>query len=235
MKAPSLARIGPAFAMALALAAGASGPCRAQSPSPAGKELLRAEFWADIEPVAGVGDEWPVGPQTLRSRVLDESAWVFGGMVWGFEFRYAPFDKTRAIQERFDLAPIQSLDAKELSLAPGARMSTPDAFYSFVEYAPDASLLSLMESYAYDPWKGAQGIGKADMSQGVKGRRAAYVDALRAAVRSLLQGLEPNKPRLVRGRVVFDRPPSMAIIGGSYTAQVRARAMVIEVIPYKVY
>jgi hypothetical protein len=228
MKASSAARIGPAFALALALA---SAPCRAQD----GKELLRAEFWADIEPVAGVGDEWPVGPETLRSRVLDESAWVFGGMVWGFEFRYSPFDKTRAIEERFDLAPIQSLDPKELTFAPGARRSTQDAYYSFVEYAPDASLQSLMQSYASEPWKGAQGIGKADMSLGVKGRRAAYVDGLRAAVRSLLQGLVPNKPRLVRGRVVLDRPPSMAIIGGCYTVQVRVRVMVIEVIPYKVY
>ncbi len=73
------------------------------------------------------------------------------------------------------------------------------------------------------------------MNTGLAGRRAAYEDGLRAALRSLLQGLEPNKPRLVRGRVAFDRPPSMSIQGGFYTAQLRARAMVIEVLPYKVY
>ena len=39
----------------------------------------------------------------------------------------------------------------------------------------------------------------------------------------------------VRGRVVFDRPPSMSIQGGYYTAQLRARVMVLEVVPYKVY
>jgi hypothetical protein len=73
------------------------------------------------------------------------------------------------------------------------------------------------------------------MNLGLKGRRAAYEDGLRAALRSLLQGLVSNKPRLVRGRVVFDRPPSMSIQGGYYTAQLRARAMLIEVLPYKVY
>jgi hypothetical protein len=92
-----------------------------------------------------------------------------------------------------------------------------------------------MESYMQDPWKGSQGVGKADMNLGVKGRRAAYEDALRLAVRAYLQGLEPNKPRLVRGRVVFERPPTMALMGGYYTAQVRARVMVLEIQRYTLY
>jgi hypothetical protein len=200
-----------------------------------GKELLRAEFWTDLEPVAGVGEEWPVSAETARARILDEAAWVYGGMIWGFEFRYTPFDKTRAIPESFEIEPIGSLAPEALSFAAGSRASSSDELRSFVEYKPGGPLASLMGSYARDPWKGSQGIGKADMNLGQKGRRAAYEDGLRAAVRSFLQGLEPNKPRLVRGRVVFDRPPSMAILGGYYTAQLRARVMVIDVLPYKVY
>jgi hypothetical protein len=224
------------LSLGLAVLAGAlsSAPAGAQA-SVAGKELLRAEFWADLEPVAGVGDEWPVSAETARKRVLEEAAWVYGGMIWGFEFRYTPYDKTRAIPERFELQPIGSLAPDTLSFAAGAGPSSMNEFHSYVEYRPEASLVSLMGSYATDPWKGCQGIGKADMNLGLKGRRASYEDGLRAALRSLLQGLEPNKPRLVRGRIVLDRPPSMSIMGGYYTAQLRARAMVIEVLPYKVY
>jgi hypothetical protein len=225
----------PAIALLLVGAGQGASSCAAQSWAPTGKELLRSEFWADIEPVAGVGEEWPVTPGEARSRILAEAAWVFGGMIWGFDFRYTPFDKARAIAERFELTPIQTLAPSSLRLAPGARASAADALYALAEYRPDAALVDLMGDYASDPWKGAQGTGKADMSLGVKGRRAAYEDGLRAAVRSLLQGREPNKPRLATGRVVFDRPPSMAIVGGYYTAQVRARAMVIEVVPYRVY
>jgi hypothetical protein len=156
-------------------------------------------------------------------------------MIWGFDFSYTPYDKTRALPERFDVTPPQSLAPTSLTLAPGARASGPEALWAFVEYRPDAALVSMMESYSSEPWKGAQGIGKADMNLGVKGRRAAYIDGLRSALRSLLQGQEPNKPRLVRGRVVFDRPPTLTIVGGYYSAQVRVRAMVIEVLDYKVY
>jgi hypothetical protein len=176
-----------------------------------------------------------VSAATARSRILDEAAWVYGGMIWGFEFRYSPYDKTRAIAERFEIEPIGALKADALSFAAGARRGASDELRSFVEYSPGADLATLMGSYARDPWKGCQGIGKADMNLGLKGRRAAYEDGLRAAVRSLLQGLEPNKPRLVRGRVVFDRPPAMAIQGGYYTAQTRARVMVVEVLPYKIF
>jgi hypothetical protein len=227
------------IAFILAGASWVAGPCAAQTD----RGLLRSEFWADLEPVAGVGEEWPVGPDEARRRILDEASWIFGGMIWGFEFSYTPYDRTRAVDERFDIAPIRTLAPDAPRLVPGLPSSSttpelggkPPRLNFIVEYRPDADLVSLMESYASDPWKGAQGIGKADMNLGVKGRQAAYLDGLRTAVRSYLRLIEPNKPRLVKGRVVFDRPPSIAILGGSYTCQVRARVMVVEMVPYKIY
>jgi hypothetical protein len=200
-----------------------------------GAGLLRSEFWADREPVAGVGEEWPVSIAEARRRILAEAAWVYGGMVWGFEFRYTPYDKARALAERFELEPLGALAPDALNFAQGAQASSEGEFRSIVEYRPDSSLVSLMESYAADPWKGSQGIGKADMNLGIKARRAAYEDALRTAVRSYVQSLEPNKPRLARGRLVLERPPTMSLTGGYYTSQARIRVMLIEVLPYRIY
>jgi hypothetical protein len=199
------------------------------------KSLLRAEFWADLAPVSGVGDEWPVSDATARSRMLEEAAWVYSGLIWGFDFEYTPYDKARGLAERFVLSPLGSLKPDSLSFAPGARKAASGELRSFVEYRPPTALAEFMQSYMQDPWKGAQGIGKADMNLGIKGRMAAYEDALRLAVRAYLQGLEPNKPRLVRGRVAFERAPTMAILGGFYTCQARARVMVGEILRNKVY
>jgi hypothetical protein len=240
--ARKLAAAGLAIALAAALCPWAASDAAAQSSV---RELLRAEFWADIEPVAGVGDEWPVTPELARQRILEEAAWVYGGMIWGFDFRYTPYDKTRAIPERFEIESLGTLKPELLSFAAGDRpmsdrsmsdsSSGADEYRAFVEYKPDQSLSALMAGYAQEPWKSCQGIGRADMSLGVKGRRAAYEDGLRAALRSYLQSVEPNKPRLVKGRVAFERPPALAILGGFYTAQLRARVMVIESVPYKIY
>jgi hypothetical protein len=213
--------------LALALA-----PACAQS---AGKTLLRAEFWADLKPVAGVGDEWPVSEETARKRMLEEAAWVYSGMIWGFDFEYTPSDKTRAVAERFVLKPLGAIAPEALAFAPGAQRRYDDETRSFVEYLPDAASLELMSDYGHDPWKGAQGVGKADLQLGIKGRRAAYEDALRLAVRGYLQSIEANKPRLVRGRVAFERPPTLALVDGFYTSQARARVMVLEILRYKLY
>jgi hypothetical protein len=221
-----------ALAAFVALAAFASPPALAQTSV---RELIRAEFWADVEPVASVGEPWPVTPELARERILEEAAWVYGGVIWGFEFAYTPYDKARAIAERFELAPIAGLKPELLALVPDALASGVNGYSGFVEYRPGPDLASLMESYSREPWKGCQGIGRADMILGVKGRRAAYEDGLRAAIRSYLQGALPNKPRQVKGRIVLERPPSLAIINGAYTAQLRARAMVLETIPYKMY
>ena len=199
------------------------------------RSLLRAEFWADLTPVSGVGDEWPVSDATARARMLEEAAWAYSGLIWGFDFEYTPYDKTRGLAERFVLTPLGNLKPGSLSFAPGAPKASSDELRSFVEYKPSTALVQLMESYMQDPWKGSQGIGKADMNLGIKGRMAAYEDALRLAVRAYLQGLEPNKPRLVRGRVAFERAPTMAILGGFYTCQARARVMVGEILRNKVY
>jgi hypothetical protein len=230
---PGLALARPGLALALVAFALAAGQPRAGAQE--GAALLRAEFWSDLRPVAGVGDEWPVSAETARSRMLEEAAWVYGGVVWGFSFEYTPSDKARAIAERFSLESLGAPPPGALAFAPGARKGERDESRSIIEYRPPAALSDQMASYAVGPWKSAQGVGKADMILGVKGRRAAYEDALRAALRSCLQGLEPNKPRLVRGRLVFERPPSLALIDGSYTSQARVRVMVVESLPYKVY
>lgn len=210
-----------------------AAPAPEQAQALASSGLLRAEFWAEAEPVPGVGDEWPVSADTARGRLLDEAAWVFSGMVWGFDFRYSPYDKTRGIKERFDLEPIHSLDAGLLEA--GKLSSGKGSYRAYVSFQIDPSLASLVTSYGHQPWSDSQGTGRADIGGGEKARRQAYGDALRLAVRGYLQGLEPNKPRLVRGRVVLGAVPSLAVIEGFYTAQVRARVMVIEVVPYTVY
>jgi hypothetical protein len=186
-----------------------------------------------------VGDEWPVSAETARLRILEEAAWVYSGLVWGFEFEYTPYDKTRGLAERFALKPLGSISPAQLRLvalpvaASGA--GEIERYRYYVEYPLTSELSALVEGHSADPWKGSQGTGTADMNKGIKGRHAAYEDSLRLSVRSLLQGLEPNKPREVHGRVAFERLPSLALVDGFYTSRVRARVMVVESIPYKLY
>jgi hypothetical protein len=216
-----------------ALALAAAAPAAAQSPASQG--VLRAEFWVEVEPVAAPGEEWPLSLDTAVRRLLEEAAWVYSGLVWGYEFSYTPLDRVRALQERFELRSLGSIAAGDPALVPGGPTGLPDQVRAWIDYRPDAASIQLMESYSREPWKAAQGIGRADRILGWPGRRAAYEDAAREAVRDLMRSLEPNKPRLVRGRLAFERVPSIALRGGMYTVQARIRVTVLEALPYTVY
>ena len=203
--------------------------------------LLRAEFWIDLEPVAAPGDPWPVPADIAGQRLLEEASWVYGGMVWGFDFEYVPLDRTRKIEELLRLTPLGSIAWGDQRLKPGKLeprelgLFEPSELHAFVEYRLDVASAAFMDSYSRVPWVRAQGIGKADLIKGWPGRRMAYEDALREAVRAYLRSIEPNKPRRATGRVVFDRVPSIMIKDGFYVVQARARIDVRELAPYVVY
>jgi hypothetical protein len=215
----------------LALSLGPAHDSGAQVPG----AVLRAEFWADREPVPGADDPWPVTPEIARRRILDEAARVYSGVVYGFDYEYTPYDKARGLEERFELAALGSIPPEALVLKPGAKAFSDYDIRVYVEYGPDESQAARMESYRRDPWKSSQGIGKADVLRGIVGRDEAYRDALRAAVRAFLQGQEPNKPRQAKGRVVFERVPTLKVSGGFYVVQARVRVTASEVLPYRLY
>jgi hypothetical protein len=205
----------------------------AQSDDGAGR--FRAQFWAEVEPVSDVGEPWPVPPEERERRLLEEAAWIYSGMIWGFEFSYTPYDKVRGIAERFELKSLGSLKADDPHLELGRTRTEALMTRAFVTYRPTADEEQRVSTYAEDPWQSSQGIGRADYLLGWKAHRAAYEDGLREAVRSLLRLIEPNKPRRVRGRVVFERAPALSIAGGVYTSQVRARIEVSQILRYEVY
>ena len=197
--------------------------------------MLRGEFWADLEPVAKAGDPWPVPPEEAGRRLLAEAAWAFSGTVYGFEFSYTPYDKARGLEERFELESLGSIGPESLTPAGAARSKSGYELRAFVEFRPDEAQARLMGSYLLDPWKGAQGLGKADILGGVEARATAYREALREAARAYLRDIVPNKPRLVRGRIAFERLPPLSLVDGYYVVRARARIMPLEVIPYSAY
>ena len=223
----ALRRVGIALFCALCVAGSADAQARGPD--------LRAEFWADAEAVPQKGDPWPTDEATQLRRLRDEAAYVFAGMTSGFEFEWSPSDKARAIAESFTLKPLSSISADEprLTVEPSRRVKGD--LYAYVRYSP-SSLESLsLESYGRDPWRSAQGNGAVDFIRGVAGRRAAYEDAARDAVSNLLRMLSPNKPRRVRGRLVFAEAPRITLTDGFYAVRLKARIDVTEVLPYELY
>jgi len=221
-------RVALAIGLGLGLGLLAAGAASAEP-------TLRGDFWAELEPVPQEGEPWPLPVETAAERLVEEAAYVFSGMVSGFEFAYTPLDRARGLEESFKLEPVGVLERGDPRLRPGKARLEAGRLVGPVEFLADASDALELEGYGREPWKSAQGRGYAELVLGWKGRRVAYEEAAREAARSLLRLLEPNKPRLVRGRLVFASPPRVAIVDGRYAVTARCRVEVTEVLSYGVY
>jgi hypothetical protein len=221
-----------AFALlAAALLGPAARTCLAQEAAPP----LRAEFSIELDALSAGGGPETIGSEEGARRLLDEAAWAFAGMVWGFSYEYEPYDKVRGIAERFTLKSLGAIAAGDPRMSPREARGDATELRGWIEYRPDEAGAANLESYRHEPWATTQGLGSADLKLGHPGRRAACEDALREAVRSYLRFIEHNKPRRAAGRVVLERPPRLSIRDGRYLAQVRARIEVTELAPYVVY
>lgn len=210
-------------------------PLLAEEPPLATRGVLRAEFWSDLNGVPQGGDPWSLPLPVAAERLADEAAYVFAGQVWGFDFEWTPSDKARSIKESFVMKPSGSIPHADPRLVPGDSRVVGQTLRAYVSYSPSATELSMMDAYGRAPWKSAQGTGYGDWLKGLGGRKEAYEDAARDAIRNLLRGLEPNKPRRVRGRAAFDGTPRIAVVDGAYRVQARFRIDVTDVLAYGVY
>jgi len=196
---------------------------------------LRAQFWTDLDGIPQEGEEYPVSDREASRRLLEEAAWVFAGMIDGFDFEWVPESKGRQIVERFALVPTGTVPAGDRRMLPGEALRDWSRMSAWVEFRPDEADLRALETSRGSAWKSAQGIGAVGLTKGWPGRREAYVAAVRAGIEAWARSMEPNRPRLIRGRVVFSAVPSLAIVDGSYTVQARIRLEALEVLRWSIW
>ena len=72
--------------------------------------VIRAPVWVFLEPQPGVMDNDIQGTRLpARQALIEVSKTIMEGMVYGWKISYTPFDKLRAVEEEFELEPLQSI------------------------------------------------------------------------------------------------------------------------------
>ncbi len=203
--------------------------------------VLRAEFWAESEPVdvlpAEISDTAPrvVVPDEVAKSLLEEGRRVFSGMIWGFDFRYVPFDKARGVAEELEILPRGEIPWGDPRLAASQTRLTGTQLRAYLEYRPDPAAAARKAAWEQATYQSAQGRGSAPLAGGREARKAALDQAAKEALRELLRPVEKNKPREIRGVFAYDGSPRIVITGGTYTAVIRIRVEVAEVRKYSIY
>ncbi len=215
--------------------------------------VLRGEFPVDYmvppspEGFQGVSDPdfIPKFPDSDSAKaVLAEAAWVFSGMIWGFDYVYTPSDKVRKVEEFFTITPRGAIRPGDPGMRVESVRTEGVVILATITYLPESTARREYFSWSGAVYAAAQGkggapslppVGQLAPAGRLESRRAAISAATREALREYLRGQTHNKPREVRGTCAFAMPPRVAIISGSYAATLRLRVSVTEIIPYGKY
>lgn len=194
-------------------------------------EYLDGEFWTDEDRIIHAADA-----EEAELRVLMEGRYVFSGMLYGYDFRYVPSDRTRQVAEEFALTPVAQIPWGDPRLRViSTRRRSDDAFVVRLRYD-----MAPFQRARYEAWRSntltpASGLGRADLMEGLQGKIDAIEAAIKEAIRDHMRGRTFNKPRVITGRVLLEKPPRVGVASGEYVARADTFLVIDAVEHYSAY
>lgn len=205
-------------------------------PSTSGHVTISIPIWAFVEPQPGVMTQQAESPRTPPRQTLRElGEFVLGGAVYGWRFSYTPKEKKRAVMEHFTLTPIFPLppDSPQISLR---HVRTPYPYiHCRAEYSLDARHATHMRQSRNLTYQRAQGRGRGERKEELKGVYHAYHRAIVDALRKTVRKTQKNKPKEVEGMLYVKDNPRLFVEAGEFVAELSLSVHFTKITPYSVY
>jgi hypothetical protein len=201
-----------------------------------GQDIISHEFRIELNLAVKPEDgEYPIPKDVALEELLEEVRYVLSGMIYGFSFVYTPSDKTRQIEEQFELEPVASIRWGDPHLSVVSTRVEDKNLYVRIRYR-----LADYQQPWIDLWRSssipiAGGSGDGSFILGSEGKRTSIENAAKESIRNYFRARVYNKPKEIRGEVLFARPPRTYIRSGAYNTQVRVKLRTEEVVPYQFY
>lgn len=186
--------------------------------TPSVVEHIRLCLWAGLDAYPGSAEaaDLEAGPYDYPIKSMKKVApYLIQGMVYGWEFSYTPSDKTRGVEEYFELTPIQSLSAddKITYSSPWLEESRLNAWVDFTRTENQIQKYNLWASISN---KSISAKGYGSFSKGFEGIQEAAADCAKNAVRDYYRKVIKNKPKEITGRLLIRDQPLLGVDSGKY-------------------
>ena len=211
-------------------------PCAGSSlyaQTPSIIEHIRFAVWADTDAYPGTeaaasdaqtGEfDYPI------ARIKEMVPFLLEGLVYGWNFTYTPSDKTRGVEEYFEISPVREEGGPSTGSGTIASAGTTgfdikyssvwienNRFNCWIDYTRTQHEVQTYNLWASIQNPTIQGRGYGDLSLGFEGIKLAAQDALKNAVRSYYRNTIKNKPKEITGRVLMRKTPLLGIDNGQY-------------------
>lgn len=161
---------------------------------------------------------------------------VFEGIIYGWNFSYTPYDKTRNVNEYFDFSvngPNISKNDKNISYKDPYFQD--NKLFCWAEYQLSKEMVNKLKHSKSIVFKKISGKGKGRVSEGEEGIKKAFAEALKNAIRNHGRDIEKNKPKEILGNVRIIGNPRVYINNGFYIVDLDFFVQVSKIIQYKYF
>lgn len=168
------------------------------------------------------------------NEIKNLAPFVFEGMIFGWNFSYTPYDKTRNVDEYFEYqinGP--NIDKNDKNISYKNPYFQDNKLFCWAEYELSKELRNKLNHSKSIIFKKISGKGKGRVSDGEEGIKKAFSEALKIAVRNHGRDIVKNKPKEIIGTVKITGNPRVYIDSGFYVVDLDFFVQVDKIVPYK--
>lgn len=199
-------------------------------------DYFENEFWCELDPmVPEPGQSYPLSKDAAIKQVLTEARFVFSGMVYGFEFDYAPPDSARGVVERFELTPVAQIPWGDSGLSVLGTRVERARFIATLLYVLKPIQEGWKRGWDSNLFPTVSASGQGSYNLGFAAKLDSYNDAIKQAIRDYVRARVYNRPKEITGAVVLRGTPYTVIDSGKYVTTLSMRLRIDKIIPYSVY
>lgn len=197
---------------------------------------IRINVWADVDAYPGLADANDYEDFEYPIKCIKETApFLINGMVYGWEFSYTPSDKTRGVEEYFEVSEIVPEEVVRKKIKYSSPWIDDNLFRCWVDF--DRDEYQVRDYYRWNSINNPliTGRGYGDLRDGFQGIVDASKDALKNAIRDYFRGVIKNKPKEIRGKVLIKGEPSLGVDAGRYVFNLDFFLECGKIVEYKVF
>ncbi len=207
--------------LVFALILSGTGSLFAQTPSII--RHIRFPIWAEVDAYPGTeAAAADVDAEEFSypiARIKETVPFLIEGLVYGWKFTYVPSDKTRGVEEFFEIEPVRTVVPEHVEgfdIQYSSVWIENNRFNCWVDYTRTDYQVQIYNLWASIQNPTIQGRGYGDLTKGFEGIKEAATDALKNAVRDYYRNLIKNKPKEISGSVLLRKTPLLGIDSGRY-------------------
>ena len=194
----------------------------AKAQTPNFEEIINIHVWTELDayPELAEAQNTEAGIFDYSTkRIKDVAPFLINGMVYGWNFTYTPSDKMRAIDEYFEISPINQINTEENPITYKNPWIQDNLVHIWTEYARTKNQIHSFKAWKTTTTQKTQGIGTASVKLGFEGITAATKNAIRDGIRNFYRPIIKNKPKEISGRIIISKEPKIGITQGQYSVK----------------